>query len=66
MPKQNGTGGQVQLGGITKHGNRSLRVMLIHGARTVIQWADKHDHAQSRWIKALVARRGIKRLSVGQ
>ena len=58
VPKQNGTGGQVQLGGITKNGNRSLRVMLIHGARTVIQWAGKHDHAQSRWIKALVARRG--------
>lgn len=32
--------------------------MLIHGARSVIQWAAKHDHAQSRWIKALVARRG--------
>lgn len=58
VPKQNGTGGKVQLGSITKNGNRSLRVMLIHGARTVIQWAAKHDHAQSRWIKALVARRG--------
>jgi transposase len=58
VPKQNGTGGQVQLGGITKNGNRSLRVMLIHGARTVVQWASKHDHAQSRWIRALVARRG--------
>jgi transposase len=58
VPKQNGTGGQVQLGGITKNGNCSLRVMLIHGARTVVQWAGKHDHAQSRWIKALVARRG--------
>jgi transposase len=58
VPKQNGTGGQVQLGAITKNGNRSLRALLIHGARTVIQWAGKHDHAQSRWIKALVARRG--------
>jgi transposase len=58
VPKQNGTGGQVQLGSITKNGNRSLRVLLIHGARTVIQWAHKHDDAQSRWIKAIVARRG--------
>jgi transposase len=64
VPKQNGTGGQVQLGGITKNGNRSLRVMLIHGARTVIQWAGKHDHAQSRWIKALVARRGKNKATV--
>jgi transposase len=58
VPKQHGTGGEVHLGGITKNGNRGLRVMLIHGARTVIQWAHKHDHAQSRWIKQLVARRG--------
>jgi transposase len=58
VPKQNGTGGQVQLGSITKNGNRSLRVLLIHGARSVIRWADKHTHAQSRWIKDLIARRG--------
>jgi transposase len=64
VPKQNGTGGKVQLGGITKNGNRSLPVMLIHGARTVIQWAGKHDHAQSRWIKALVARRGKNKATV--
>jgi transposase len=64
VPKQNGTGGKVQLGGITKNGNCSLRVMLIHGARTVIQWAGKHDHAQSRWIKALVARRGKNKTTV--
>jgi transposase len=53
VPKQTGTGGQVQLGGITKNGNRSLRVLLIHGARSVIRWAGKHDHAQSRWTKDL-------------
>jgi transposase len=64
VPKQTGTGGQVQLGGITKNGNRTLRVLLIHGARTVIQWAGKHDHAQSRWIKALVARRGRNKAAV--
>lgn len=58
VPRQHSTGGRVQLGSITKNGNRSLRVMLIHGARTVIRWADRHDHAQSRWIKDLIARRG--------
>lgn len=58
VPRQSGTGGQLHLGGITKNGNRSLRVLVIHGARTVVQWANKHDHAQSRWIRALVARRG--------
>jgi transposase len=58
VPRHCSTGGVTHLGGITKNGNRSLRVMLIHGARTVIRWADKHDHAQSRWIKQLVARVG--------
>jgi transposase len=58
VPKQNSTGGQVQLGSITKNGDCSLRVLLIHGARSVLRWADKHTHAQSRWIRDLVARRG--------
>jgi transposase len=50
--------GHVQLRSITKNGDRSLRVLLIHGARTVVRWADKHSHAQSRWIRDLVVRRG--------
>jgi transposase len=58
VPRQNGTGGHVQLGSITKNGDRSLRALLIHGARSVVRWADKHSHAQSRWITDLVARRG--------
>ena len=58
VPRQDSTGGRTQLGGITKNGDRSLRVLLIHGARTVVRWADKHTHAQSRWIQSLTARRG--------
>jgi len=64
VPRQYSTGGRVQLGGITKNGERSLRVMLIHGARTVLRWADKHSHAQSRWIKDLIARRGKNKATV--
>jgi transposase len=58
VPKQHSTGGKTQLGSITKNGDRLLRTLIIHGARAVVRWADKHDHAQSRWIKQLVARRG--------
>lgn len=64
VPRQYSTGGRIHLGGITKNGNRSLRAMLIHGARTVIRWADRHAHAQSRWIKDLVARRGKNKATV--
>lgn len=64
VPKQNGTGGKIQLGSISKNGDRLLRTLLIHGARTVIRWADKHDHAQSRWIKQLVERAGKNKAAV--
>lgn len=64
VPKQHGTGGKTQLGAISKNGDRTLRTLLIHGARTVIRWADKYDHAQSRWIKQLVARCGKNKAAV--
>jgi transposase len=64
VPRQYSTGGRVQLGGITKNGDRSLRVLLIHGARSVIRWADRHSHAQSRWINNLIARRGKNKATV--
>jgi transposase len=64
VPKQNSTGGKTQLGGISKNGDRTLRTLLIHGARAVICWADRHDHAQSRWIKQLVLRVGKNKAAV--
>ena len=58
VPKQYGTGGKVQLSGISKRGDNYLRVLLIHGARTVMHWASKREDDLSLWIKALVERRG--------
>lgn len=64
VPRQNGTGGTVHLGGITKNGDRSLRTMMVHGARAVVRMADRHSHAQSRWVLDLVARRGKNKATV--
>ena len=64
VPRQHGTGGPVQVHGMTKNGDRSLRTLRIHGARTVLRWADKHTHAQSRWRLQLQARRGTNRTTV--
>lgn len=64
VPRQHGTDGQVRLHGITKNGDRSLRTLLIHGARAVMVWANKHTHAQSKWIRQLQARRGKNRTVV--
>ncbi len=58
MRKQQGTGGKVQLGGITKRGDVQLRVLLIHGARAVLNWSSKRGDELSRWARPLVERRG--------
>lgn len=58
-PSKHGTGGQVKLGRMHKRGDRYVRTLLIHGARAVLTHAKKRDDAQSRWLQALVARRGF-------
>ena len=39
VPRHEGTGGKVRLGGISKRGDVYLRTLLIHGARAVIAHA---------------------------
>jgi len=53
VPRQQGTGGKVWLGSISKRGDPYLRTLLIHGARSVIAKSKQH----SPWLKGLLARR---------
>jgi transposase len=58
VPKQNTTGGKVKLGSITKAGNRYLRRLLIHGARSLYVLSKKEE-TQSRsleWMRELGGR----------
>jgi transposase len=64
VPRQHSSGGKVVLGSITKHGNNDLRVLLVHGARAVIRFADKRTDALGDWIRAVIARRGRHRAIV--
>lgn len=57
-PKQQSTGGVPTLLGISKQGGTYLRTLLIHGGRTVVRVADKHDDRRNNWIKELDQRRG--------
>lgn len=41
VPRQNSSGGNVKLGGISKRGDVYLRTLLVHGARAVIS-SSKH------------------------
>jgi len=58
VPRQHSTGGRTVLLGITKRGDRYLRTLLIHGARSVLSHAARRDDPLSRWALALQARRG--------
>lgn len=60
VPRQHGSGEVNRNLGITKNGNRSLRALLIHGARTVVRWAlaRQREDALGRWVRRLHARRG--------
>lgn len=55
-PKLYASGDVERLGKISKRGNASLRKMLIHGARTVLNWCDRKQDKLSVWLKALKQR----------
>ncbi len=56
VPRQNSSGGKQNLLGISKRGDTYLRTLLIHGARSVIQYAEKKA-VESSWLRKLMARR---------
>ena len=58
VPKHEGTGGTVRLGRMSKRGDRYLRSLLIHGARSVITHRREKPDPVSRWVHRLVERRG--------
>lgn len=53
VPKQTGSGGKVNLHGISKRGDTYLRTLLIHGARSVLQ----HAKAPGPWVEQMRKRR---------
>jgi transposase len=58
VPRQRSSGGRSRLYGISKRGDAYLRTLLIHGARSVLRWLGDKQDAQSRWLRALIDRRG--------
>ena len=58
VPKQRSMGGKPTLLGISKHGDVYLRTLLIHGARSVLQWVEKKSDPTSQWAYDLMQRRG--------
>ena len=53
VPRHDGTGGRVRMLGISKRGDRYLRTLLIHGARSVLT----HAKTPPEWAVRLAERR---------
>jgi len=73
VPRQYSSGNKQMLLGISKHGDRYIRQLLIHGARTVVRWAKRMDKEtgayckqdkHSEWIRKLCERIGINKTCV--
>lgn len=62
VPKQNGTGGKVRLGSISKRGDTYVRTLLIHGARSVLT----HAKEPGPWLEGLKSRRPANVVIVAQ
>lgn len=60
VPRQTGTGGRIQLLGISKQGDKYLRKLLVNGAHSVIQNARE----PGPWVTEMIKRRPINVVSV--
>ena len=52
VQRQFTTGGKTKLLGISKRGNKYLRKLLIHGARSALPYVAERDAPLGRWAKA--------------
>lgn len=59
VPRQHSSGGKANLLGISKRGDGYLRRLLVHGARSVVYWAERRkapDRTQA-WVTQVATRR---------
>jgi len=49
VPKQHSSGNKIRLGGISKRGDRYVRCLLVHGARSALRGVDNKTDKKSRW-----------------
>lgn len=57
VPNQHSSGGKTSLGGISKRGDKYLRTLVIHGARSCVKVVEGKTDRRSEWVSALLKRR---------
>lgn len=53
VPAEHSIGGRQRLLGISKRGNRYVRRMIVHGARSCFLHLNREHHALGRWLNTL-------------
>src|SRR5690606_13746810 len=72
VPREHSTGGKTKLLGISKRGNKYLRRMIVHGARSCVTHLDRSRDRLGPWLDGLESKngrascRGSGRLTAGR
>ena len=64
VPAHSGTGGNNKLLGITKRGDRCLRSLLVHGARSIVSRIKDKQDGLSCWIREQLSRDHLNKTTV--
>ena len=64
VPPQYSAGGKTTLLGISKRGNRYLRRLLVHGARSCVTHLDRSRDRLGMWLDKLQARMHVNKVTV--
>ena len=64
VPREYSTGGKTRLLGISKRGNKYLRRMIIHGARSCVTHLDRSRDRLGPWLDGLERRMHKNKVTV--
>jgi transposase len=64
VPKQHSSGEKTRLSGVSKRGDRYMRTLLIHGARSVVKTCGRKTDKRSVWVANKKQRSGYNKAAV--
>ena len=64
VPKQHSSGNKIRLQGISKRGDRYLRTLLVHGARSVVNVCERKTDKRNVWVAGLKKLKGHNKAAV--